>query len=91
LLAAKRVVMDEFVPCSVCSRTPLIGEEVTVLGRGGGESPVCSLCLERPRTETLGEPLRRERMRTAAGAANVRLSSPAPAPSIERRRATPVS
>jgi hypothetical protein len=83
--------MDEFAPCSICSRTPLIGEEVTVIAKGGRESPVCSLCLERPRTESLGEPLRRERMRTAAGAANVRRSWPAPAPSIERRRATPVS
>jgi hypothetical protein len=82
--------MDEFVPCSVCSRTPLIGEEVTVLGRGGGESPVCSLCLERPRTRALGEPLRQERMRSATGAANVRRSWPVPAPRIERRETTPV-
>jgi hypothetical protein len=83
--------MDEFVPCSVCSRTPLIGEEMTVLGKAGRESPVCGLCLERPRAMALGEPLRRERKRSAAGAANVRRSLPAAAPRIERREATPVS
>jgi hypothetical protein len=83
--------MDEFVPCSVCSRTPLIGEEVTVLGRGGRESPVCSLCLERPRTAVLGGPLRRERMRSAAGAANVCRAWPAAAPPIEHPQATAVS
>jgi hypothetical protein len=69
----------------------LIGEEMTVLGKGGRESPVCSLCLERPRAAALGEPLRQERVRSAAGAANVRRSWPVPAPQVGHREATPVS
>ena len=75
--------MDEFRPCSICLRTPLVGERMTVIGNGRRESAVCSLCLERPRAGTLGEPLRRERVRSAAGAANVRRAEPTPARQTE--------
>ena len=59
--------MDEFEPCSVCARTPLVGEAVTVVGDRARdrESVVCDLCLERPRAANLGVPLRRERVRAA--------------------------
>ncbi|MGH2980619.1 MAG: hypothetical protein ACRDKV_01070 [Solirubrobacterales bacterium] len=71
--------MDEFTPCSACSRTPLVGEEVTVMRDGRREAAVCDLCLDRPRTATLGDAARRERIRSVAGAANVRRAWPAPA------------
>jgi hypothetical protein len=56
----------------------MVGEQMTIMRRGQRESAVCDLCLERPRAVALGEPERRERVRTAAGAANVRSASPAP-------------
>ena len=71
--------MDEFTPCSACSRTPLIGERVTVMFDGHRESAVCELCLDRPRSRTLGEPIRRERIHSVAGAANVSIDAPLPA------------
>jgi hypothetical protein len=71
--------MDEFTPCCACSRTPLVGEQVTVIRNGGREAAVCDLCLERPRTAALGEAVRRERMRSVAGAAAVRRVWPSPA------------
>jgi hypothetical protein len=71
--------MEEFTPCSVCSRTPLVGERVSVLSSGRRESFVCELCLERPRVQALGEVVRRERIRSNAGAANVRREWPVPA------------
>jgi hypothetical protein len=43
-----------------------------MMGKGQRESAVCDLCLERPRAAALGEPARRERVRSTAGAANVR-------------------
>jgi ribosome-binding protein aMBF1 (putative translation factor) len=67
--------MEEFASCSVCSRTPLVGEQITVLRGEGGELAVCDLCRLRPRAEALGEPARRERVHTVAGAANVRRPS----------------
>lgn len=70
--------MDEFTVCSACSRTPLVGEVVTVMRGERRESAVCDLCLERPRTAALGRPVRSERIRSAAGAANVRLASSTP-------------
>jgi hypothetical protein len=57
--------MNEFEPCSVCARTPLVGEAVTVIGDRQRESAVCDLCLDRPRAARLGVPLRRERVRAA--------------------------
>jgi hypothetical protein len=45
---------------------------------GQRESAVCDLCLERPRTAALGEPARRERVRSTAGAANVHRAWPVP-------------
>jgi hypothetical protein len=74
--------MDEFTTCSACSRTPLIGEPVTIMFDGRRESAVCELCLERPRSHTLGEPVRRDRIRSVAGAANV---SVAATPSAEEK------
>jgi hypothetical protein len=59
------ILVNEFEPCSVCARTPLVGEAVTVIGDHDRESVVCDLCLERPRTARLGVPLRRERVRAA--------------------------
>ena len=78
--------MDEFTRCSVCTRTPLIGEEIAVMTSGHRESAVCELCLERPRADVLGELVRRERIRSTAGAANVRRAWPVPTP----QRAQPV-
>ena len=59
------VSMDEFERCSVCARTPLVGEAVTVVGNRDREAMVCDLCLERPRAANLGVALRRERVRAA--------------------------
>jgi hypothetical protein len=70
--------MEEFTRCSVCTRTPLVGEGITVMARGHRESIVCDLCRDRPRASTLGDPARRERVRTAAGALNVRRVWPSP-------------
>jgi hypothetical protein len=70
--------MQEFTPCSVCQRTPLVGEWVSLMSNGPRESPVCELCLDRPRSAMLGDVVRRERIRSAAGAANVRREWPAP-------------
>ena len=71
--------MEEFGRCAVCARTPLVGEGVIVhQGRGGEESSVCDLCLDKPRARSLGEPARRERVRSAAGEANVRRILPRP-------------
>lgn len=72
--------MDEFTRCCACTRTPLVGEEVTLMRDGRRESAVCDLCLERPRSKVLGEPVRRERIHSIAGAANVRRAWPVPAP-----------
>jgi hypothetical protein len=70
--------MEEFSRCSVCTRTPLVGEQISVMSAGRRESPVCDLCLERPRARVLGEPVRRERIRSSAGAANVHRVWPTP-------------
>jgi hypothetical protein len=71
--------MDEFVACGVCARTPLIGERVAVMSRAEVEAAVCDLCLRNPRAGSLGPQIRRERVRSAAGAANVRRAWPRPA------------
>ncbi len=76
--------MDEFVPCGVCARTPLIGEEVSVAIEAERESAICDLCLRSPRAAALGERSRRERVRSAAGAANVRRAWPQPVGAPER-------
>ncbi len=76
--------MDEFTCCAVCSRNPLIGEQVTVIAGEGRESPVCDLCLDRPRAFDLGDPLRRERIRSAAGAESVQRVWPVPARAASR-------
>ena len=65
------VWMDEFEPCSICARTLLIGEGVTMLGDAARAASVCDLCLGRPRAAALGEPLRRERVHSRAGAETV--------------------
>ena len=71
--------MDEFTPCTICLRTPLVGEEVTIMREGERESAVCDLCLQRPRVAALGEQQRRERVRSIAGAETVTRSWPTPA------------
>jgi hypothetical protein len=75
-----RTAMEEFTRCTVCTRTPLVGEQMTVMSAGRRESAVCDLCLERPRAETLGTAVRRERIRSTPGAANVRRAWAVPAP-----------
>ena len=72
--------MDEFTQCAICSRMPLIGEGVTVMQHGRREAIVCDPCLAKPRTAELGEPVRRERMKTAAGAETVQRIIPRPVP-----------
>jgi hypothetical protein len=75
--------MDEFTRCSVCTRTPLIGEEIAVMTAGLRESAVCELCLGRPRADVLASWRRRERIQHA-GAAGVRRIWPVrPAPRAE--------
>jgi len=71
--------MEDFEQhCAVCARTPLIGEGLTVVGRGQREDLVCDLCLAKPRAAALGEQLRRCRVKSAAGAANVKRIYPRP-------------
>ena len=77
--------MDEFDRCSVCARTPLVGEGITVLRRGDREAMVCDLCLAKPRAAALGEQIRRDRVRTTAGADTVRIATPVAA---KRRQLT---
>ena len=72
--------MDEFSQCAICFRMPLVGEGVTVLQRGRREAIVCDPCIAKPRAAELGEPVRRERMKTAAGAETVQRIIPRPVP-----------
>ncbi|MGZ8666838.1 MAG: hypothetical protein ACXWZM_06975 [Solirubrobacterales bacterium] len=78
--------MDEYGCCSVCARTPLVGEQITVMQTGNREAVVCDQCLGAPRAQALGEPSRRERVRSAAGAANVARIYPRPVPAGPPRR-----
>jgi hypothetical protein len=71
--------MEESVRCSVCARTPLVGEGVTVMRAARREAVVCDPCLERPRAAQLGDAVRRERVRSALGAETVRRIWPEPA------------
>jgi hypothetical protein len=60
------------VQCSVCARTPLVGEWTTAHADGGGVVWLCELCESEPRRSArLGAPLRRARVRSTA-ASNVR-------------------
>jgi hypothetical protein len=81
------MLMEEFTPCAVCDRTPLVGEEMTVMSRGRREAAVCRLCIAKPRATALGEAIREERVRTAAGAETVHRVTPTPviAPAGDRR------
>ena len=72
--------MEEFARCSVCARTPLVGEGFTVFGVERRELLVCDLCQAKPRAQALGEPLRRGRVKTAAGAESVQRIYPRPVP-----------
>ena len=82
--------MEDFAHCSICTRTPLVGEGFTMVGSGRREQLVCDLCLAKPRAAALGEHLRRGRVKSAAGAANVQRIYPQPvrAPAARRRNAT---
>lgn len=79
--------MDEFTRCQVCTRTPLVGEEVTVMRRGRREAIVCDQCISAPRVTTLGEAVGHERIRSAEGAANVERVFPRPVASPSSRPA----
>ncbi len=57
--------------CAVCRRAPVVGETVTVY-RGAVDSFACDQCECKPAAERLGDPVRRERVRTTAGALTVR-------------------
>jgi hypothetical protein len=70
--------MDEFSQCAVCARTPVIGEGVAVVRRGPDEVLVCDCCRRKPRAAALGEPIRRERIHSLEGAANVKRTFPKP-------------
>jgi hypothetical protein len=70
--------MEEFARCAVCARTPLVGEGVAVMLKGRREAIVCDQCLASPRAASLGEAVRYERIRSAAGAANVMRVYPRP-------------
>jgi hypothetical protein len=70
--------MDEFARCSVCARTPIVGETVSLFRTGRRERPVCDLCIAKPRAQALGDPVGRVRVRSAAGAANVHRIFPEP-------------
>ena len=78
LLLAEPGFMDESTDCFICGRIPLVGEEVTVVSNGARETSVCDPCLPNPRVEGLGEPVRRDRIRSAEGAATVRRLIPVP-------------
>jgi hypothetical protein len=71
--------MDELRRCTVCDRTPLVGEQVGVVSSRGREAIVCLQCAATPRALALGAPDRQQRVRSAVGAASVR--NPAPTPS----------
>lgn len=82
--------MEEFARCSVCARTPLVGEGVTVMQKGRREALVCDLCPAKPRAAALGEPVRRERIRSAEGASTVERLYPRPVfPGVSGRPAKP--
>lgn len=70
--------MDGLPSCEVCARTPLVGESVTVVAGRAGEVLVCDLCRAKPRASALGEAVRRDRVRSTAGAANVHRVFPRP-------------
>jgi hypothetical protein len=57
------------------------------MSRGRREAAVCSLCIAKPRATALGEAIREERVRTAAGAETVRRLTPTPVltPAGDRR------
>lgn len=82
--------MEDFARCSVCARTPLVGETVTVKVLGRRESLVCDLCAENPRARALGEAARRERIRSAVGAATVERVYPRPVTPVPEVPAAPV-
>ena len=70
--------MDEFTPCFVCDRLPLVGESVSVMGDGEREYLVCDHCAANPRAIALGEVIRRDRIHSAEGAENVHRTYPQP-------------
>jgi len=70
--------MDEFTPCFVCDRLPLVGEPVDVMADGEREYLVCDNCAANPRATALGEVIRRDRIRSAEGAENVHRIYPHP-------------
>jgi hypothetical protein len=65
-------VLCESSQCAACARNPLAGEQVTVYRNGAGDAYLCDQCVWSPACAALGEPIRRERVRTTAGALSVR-------------------
>lgn len=70
--------MDELPRCEVCARMPLVGEGISLVAGGRGEMVVCDLCRAKPRAIALGEPVRRERVKSVTGAATVHRVFPRP-------------
>ena len=71
-VAGDRLPIDGVVSCACCSRFPLVGERVTRHdGRGAG-GWVCASCEAAGRGDRLGPSGSCDRIRTHAGAANVR-------------------
>ena len=60
------------VHCIACGRTPLVGETVTVHRADGADACACDVCLGSSRADKIGEPFRRDGVRTTGGALTVR-------------------
>jgi hypothetical protein len=66
-------ILAGIVHCASCRRAPLVGEWATLHRNGSREAWLCDLCEgDDRRASAYGEPLRRERFRSVAGAINVR-------------------
>lgn len=71
---APGVAISGVVACACCRRAPLVGETVTLRGRGPRLAWVCTMCegTRRRKARRLGPAERTERVRSLGGAMNVR-------------------
>lgn len=72
LAVPAEAILAGIVHCAACGRAPLVGEWATLRRGDGGEGWVCELCDRDGEADGHGRPVRRERVRTVAGAINVR-------------------